>query len=417
MMRRQHQDQVSVWMAWLDWTVRFVRPSWEANVTTWNLGPLGYEYSRDLLQQLLKGGQAVVMVQEMRFPLGARQRVKNELKHLHPEYLCLLEAGKDSLPSDAESMDTERLKNPWCNRGHFAVATFLHREVFKSAQRREWHTDADTQTLRHMTRGRVLRVDAELHDGQRLHIFNVHQATSSDRQLQQHTWQVLAKCITECRHQRILLGGDLNANANGLRVGYAASNADHMKRVDEALVNFVNVTQGQLMSPSAPSWRRGQRGAKLDHLITWNLSHDSNAGSLGLCWRSVGSEVPEGCTELEHPALAQRLARTTTLRHQELASLLPQGLDAQKVVRVGEQVFRPVPLGQVDWIGGPQHDHARVGFRIAPQVLAHTCQSGPQTEGATRIRLKDWQKLAPALQRELGGEAKAKTGRSPSRDS
>ena len=44
--RRQHQDQVNVWMAWLDWEVRFVRPSWEANVTTWNLGPLGYEYSR-----------------------------------------------------------------------------------------------------------------------------------------------------------------------------------------------------------------------------------------------------------------------------------------------------------------------------------------------------------------------------------
>ena len=110
--RCQHQDQVSVWIAWLDWAVRFVRPSWEANVTTWNLGPLGYEYSRDLLQQLLQKGQAVVMVQEMRFPLGARQRVKNELKHLHPEYHCLLEAGKDPLPSEEDSMDMERLQNP-----------------------------------------------------------------------------------------------------------------------------------------------------------------------------------------------------------------------------------------------------------------------------------------------------------------
>ena len=38
---RQQQDQVKVWMVWLDWEVRFVRSSWEANVTTWNLGPLG----------------------------------------------------------------------------------------------------------------------------------------------------------------------------------------------------------------------------------------------------------------------------------------------------------------------------------------------------------------------------------------
>ena len=63
--QRQHQDQVDVWMAWLDWEVRFVRPSWEANVTTWNLGPLGYEYSRSQLQQLLTKGQAVLMVQEV----------------------------------------------------------------------------------------------------------------------------------------------------------------------------------------------------------------------------------------------------------------------------------------------------------------------------------------------------------------
>jgi hypothetical protein len=80
----RYQDQVNEWMAWLDWSVRFVRPTWETNVTTWNMGPMGYEYSRTQLQQLLARGQAIVMAQEVRFPLGARQRVKHELKHLHP---------------------------------------------------------------------------------------------------------------------------------------------------------------------------------------------------------------------------------------------------------------------------------------------------------------------------------------------
>jgi hypothetical protein len=61
----------------------------------------------------------------------------------------------------------------------------------------------------------------------------------------------------------------------------------------------------------------------------------------------------------------------------------------------------------VDWLGGPLHDHARVGFRIAPQVLAHTRKYCPRAELTKRIRLKDWQKLAPALQLELGGEAEA----------
>ena len=164
-------------------------------------------------------------------------------------------------------------------------------------------------------------------------------------QLQQHTWQVLAKSIMECPHQRILLG---EKNANGLRVGYAVSNTEHMRRVDELLTKFVHDTKGELMSPSTVSWKRGDKGAKLDHIMTWNLPHDSNAGSLGACWTSVGSEIPEGCTDLDHPALAERLASRAILKQHELPLLLPQGLTCQNVIRVGEQVLRPVPLGQVD---------------------------------------------------------------------
>ena len=86
-------------------------------------------------------------------------------------------------------------------------------------------------------------------------------------------WQILTKIIVECRHQRILLGGDLNANASGLRVGYAAFNAEHMKRVDELLTQFVTDTQGELMSPSTVSWRQGSKGAKLDHIGTDDTIH------------------------------------------------------------------------------------------------------------------------------------------------
>jgi hypothetical protein len=265
---RRFQDQVNDLVAWLDWSVRFVRPTWETNVTTWNMGPMGCEYSRTQLQQLLARGQAIVMAQEVRFPLGARQRVKRELKHLHPEYHCFLEAGKDSPPSGRDSPNTEGLNSPWCNRGHFAVATFLHREIFKSAQRREWHVDADRRTLKHMTRGRVLRVEAELHDGQRMQIFNVHQATSGDVQLQQHTWQILAKSVAECKHQRILLGGDLNASASGTRVGYAESNAEHMAKVDALLENFVHETQGELMSPSTCRQALGGGTTRVPSLTT-----------------------------------------------------------------------------------------------------------------------------------------------------
>jgi len=183
-----------------------------------------------------------------------------------------------------------------------------------------------------------------------------------------------------------------------------------MTKVDALLENFVHDTQGELMSQSTVSWRRDNKSAKLDHIITWNLPHDSNAGSLAACWRSVGSGIPEGCEVLDHPELARRLADTPILKQHELSRFLP-GLTARSVVKAGEKVFQPVPLGQVDWLGGPRHDHAMVGFRIAPLVLAatlaHTRKYASPARGRTRIRLKDWQRLAPALQKELSGGAEA----------
>ncbi len=111
-------------------------------------------------------------------------------------------------------------------------------------------------------------------------------------------------------------------------MGYAESNAEHMSKVDALLHNFVCDTQGELMSPSTTSWRKDNKSAKLDHIVTWNLPHDSNAGSLGVCWRSVGTEAPKGCEVLDCPEVAQRLKDTFTLTQHELSQLLPPSLTA-----------------------------------------------------------------------------------------
>jgi hypothetical protein len=55
---------------------------------------------------------------------------------------------------------------------------------------------------------------------------------------------------------------------------------------------------------------------------------------------------------LDHPELARRLADTPILKQHELSRFLPPDLTARSVVKAGEQVFQPVPLGQVDWLGG-----------------------------------------------------------------
>ena len=73
------RDRMCVWRGWLDWEVRMVRPQLHANVSTWNMGPLGYEASKEQLRRTLGEGRAVLMVQELCFPLGAHRRVKREL--------------------------------------------------------------------------------------------------------------------------------------------------------------------------------------------------------------------------------------------------------------------------------------------------------------------------------------------------
>ena len=82
---------------WLDWEVRMARPQLQANVSTWNVGPLGYEASKEQLRKALCEGRAVLMVQELCFPLGAHRRVKREFNALHPTTSVSWKQGKKAL--------------------------------------------------------------------------------------------------------------------------------------------------------------------------------------------------------------------------------------------------------------------------------------------------------------------------------
>ena len=155
--------RVRAWRRWLDWEVQMERPHVRANVSVWNLGPLGYAASKEQLREALNCNRAVVMVQEVYCPLGAQRRVKRELNDLHPDYHCILEVGREALTDDAWDVATNKGVSPWCSRKHFAVASFFHTSVFKTVQRLEWDTEGKTRRLRHMTRGRVLWVDHRLH--------------------------------------------------------------------------------------------------------------------------------------------------------------------------------------------------------------------------------------------------------------
>jgi hypothetical protein len=115
--------------------------------------------------------------------------------------------GVSLLPRSRKGLHSPQTEKAWIRKGkkaRGAIEDTLQWPRSSTAGSSRRHRDGNgmlTRTrkrLRHMTRGRVLRVDAELHDGQRLQVFNVHQATSGDMQLQQHTWQILDQ-----KHRRV----------------------------------------------------------------------------------------------------------------------------------------------------------------------------------------------------------------------
>ena len=400
------------WRKWLDWEVRMRRPLAQSNVITWNLGPLGYEASKEELRRTLQEGKAVVMIQELGFPRGARRRVKRELNDLHPEYHCILEAGKEALTSDCWRERDEGKMSKWHSRKQLAVATFFHVGVFKSIQRLEWDTEGSTRKLRHMTRGRVLFVDAVTHGGKKLRTFNVHQATSGDIDLQKMILQIVKKIIVDSKNQMIVLGGDLNANAGGERIGYAKSNEDRMQRVDALLTSFIKETGGRLISPSTVSWeqRAGQKGARLDHVVCWNVPLGRSACEMGLEWEKMGQVEPTGALMITNERLSKHLEKSTSLTMEEGRAVGMSDISAQSAIRVGQDFFQPVVRGRVDWTGQQQHDHAKLSVEIATEVLTFErgIQRGPKT-GKCRIKLSDWKKIAPDLNASMQGGAKERT--------
>ena len=429
------RDRLCVWRGWLDWEVRMARPQLQANVSTWNVGPLGYEASKEQLHKALCAGRAVLMVQELCFPLGAHRRVKRELNALHPDYFCLMETGKESLTDDCWNPAARGWRSPWHSRKHFAVASFFHRGVFKSVQRLEWDTDGGTRKLRHMTRGRVLWADAVTHGGKKLRTFNVHQATSGHLDLQDRVWQILKKHILDSKHHMMLLGGDLNANAGGAREGYAKSNEHRMHLVDEQLAVFVRETGGRMISPATVSWKKGdgRKGARLDHVVCWNLELHGSSAPMGMEWQLVGQVAPDGMQELTHQELQQTLEQRTkdgrlvepialegepevtpqqsqrmreqrtSLSPQDWARMRLERTSPQQGVRAGKSFFQPVVYGRADWTGAPQHDHAKISVSVACDVLKFERGLTADHRGArrSRPRLNDWKRITPELNATL----------------
>jgi len=169
-------------------------------------------------------------------------------------------------------------------RAHITVVTFLHKRVFcPKALVVNWHKPREKKALEHMAHGRVLCLDAMTHEGERISIINIHQATARRPDLQRRVNTHIQAEMNKSGGRQRIMGVDLNAATS--RTGYSISTKSHFEKVDNQFQGFIQRTGGSLIQSEAHTRKNLMGGASLDdaqsvtldHIITWKISNDDTA--------------------------------------------------------------------------------------------------------------------------------------------
>jgi len=94
--------------------------------------------------------------------------------------------------------------------------------------------------LEHMAHGRVLWLDAITHEGERVSIINIHQATARRPDLQKCVNTHIQAEMNKSEGRRRIMGGDRNAATS--RTGYSISTKSHFEKVDNQFQEFMRIT-------------------------------------------------------------------------------------------------------------------------------------------------------------------------------
>jgi len=213
------------------------------NVIHWNLGPIGIHAAQLYIAQAMRKKAAIVMLQEIRIPRGSKFRVQRDFWRKYPEYKCYIAAGSDiNLVADT---DSDQVPSDGYNdgRAHITVVTFLHKRVFRlKALVVNWHKPRESMVMEHMAHGRVLCLDVMTHEGERISIINIHQATARRPDLQRRVNTHIQAEMNKSQGRRRIMEGDLNAATS--RTGYSISTKSHFEKEDNQFQECIQRTGG-----------------------------------------------------------------------------------------------------------------------------------------------------------------------------
>jgi len=82
------------------------------------------------------------------------------------------------------------------------------------------------------------------HEGERVSIINIHQATARPPDLQKSVNTHIQAEMNKSEGRRRIMGGDLNAATS--RTGYSMPTKPHFEKVDNQFQEFIQRTEGSL---------------------------------------------------------------------------------------------------------------------------------------------------------------------------
>jgi len=118
----------------------------------------------------------------------------------------------------------------------------MHKRLFRpKALVMNWHKAREKKALEHMAHERVLWLDAMTHEGERISIIDIYQATARGQDLQRRVNTHIQAEMKKSEGRRRIMGEGLNAATS--RTGYSISTKSHFENVDHQFQEFIQRTR------------------------------------------------------------------------------------------------------------------------------------------------------------------------------
>ena len=237
----------------------------EPRISSWNVGPHGFDNSRDEIMGLFEQGDPIICLQDLRISKKQVKEVKFEIQKLFPHYWVHITTAHSN---------GRRTQGADGKHYNFTTLTALDSHFFPSAKGFTLHPGTARGPRRKrqpISVGRLQVISTKTKDGGKLNIINMYQFTAENIMEREELWKYVRDWVARRPLEKTILVGDLNCAGPGGREGYAHPLHSSLSAADKGLLDFCDSSDGTLTSPPGFTWARGNQRAVLDHAVSWNM--------------------------------------------------------------------------------------------------------------------------------------------------